>query len=99
MVGANHKEKLAQETQRILDKHPGPLHRQLAEQLALDENPELAQEHEADDELLANQRKIKDWIAAAQKKNPRLSFRDAWSKCQDAHPGRGVHVSHLVANR
>jgi hypothetical protein len=89
VYGASHDEKLADEATKLMDKHPGALHRQLAEQLALDADPKLAQQHEADDELAANQQRIKDfikdWINAAPPGKVR-TFRDGWSLAQQKHP-------------
>jgi hypothetical protein len=87
--GASHDEKLADEATKLMDKHPGALHRSIAEQLALDEDPKLAKEHASDDELQANQQRIKDWIKdwinAAPPGKVR-TFRDGWSAAQKAHP-------------
>jgi hypothetical protein len=86
LVENDHAERLHDATQKILDRHPGPLERRLAEQLALGD-AKLADEHESDDELQANQQKIKDWIKVWQHQKPGRLFRDGWAKCQAAHPG------------
>jgi hypothetical protein len=79
-------QRLHDATQKLIDRTPN-LHRKVAEQLALDGDPKLADEHEQGDELQANQQRIKDWVKAEQAKHPKLTFRDAWSKCQAAHSG------------
>jgi hypothetical protein len=77
---------LHKKTQALIDRVDGPLHRDVARALVLDQNPQLAGEHEDQDKLLAAQLEIKRRVKKMQAADPKKTFRQCWESLQRSNP-------------
>jgi hypothetical protein len=87
LVESDHSEKLHKQTQRLIDRTDGPLHRDVAQNLVRDRHPELDDRSSQDEDLEQHQQTIKDEISKLRAKNPKLTFRTAWELLQRTKPG------------
>jgi len=86
LVEADHEGRLSRETQRLIDRTDGPLHREIAKHLVLDANPKLADAYEGQDDLEKSQLLIKARIKEMQARDPKKSFRQCWESLQRSDP-------------
>jgi hypothetical protein len=86
LVEADHADRLHKETQKLIDRTDGPLHRDIAQHLIRDVHPGLDDRAQQDEDLANAQMEIKRRISEMQTADPKKTFRQCWESLQRTDP-------------